>query len=73
MTEDLTVHFGPKPGSGNLLPNRERTVKLPRTFANSGRPTKTGTWAYSVWVTRDGETILEVDPEIIIKDKGGGS
>jgi hypothetical protein len=72
LTEDLTVHIEGKAGSEELLPNRERTIRLPRTVANSGRPAKSGTWGYSVWVTRDGEgKIMEVDPEIIIR--GGGS
>lgn len=73
LTEDLTVRLGPKYGSADLLPNRERAIKLPRTFANSGRPAKSGVWTYAVWVARDGDVILEVDPEVIIREKRGGN
>ena len=73
LTKGLTVHIEGKEGSEELLPNRERTIRLPREDAKSGRPSKSGTWGYSVWVTREGEgKIMEVDPEIIIR-KGGSA
>jgi len=43
------------------------------SVADSGRPTKTGTWYYTVTVTvvTPGGAVMSVDPEVIIKGKGG--
>ena len=73
LTGNQTLHIEGKEGEPDLFPNLERTVKLPRTTAVSGRASAKGTWRYSLWITVEGSTerLRFTDPEVIV-DGGGG-
>jgi hypothetical protein len=60
------------PDSPDYFPGLQRKVTNHSPFLNSGNPSRTGTWQYSV-VVRDGSgTILaELDPEVIVRGGGG--
>jgi hypothetical protein len=72
LEDGQTLHIQGKKGQEDLFPQLERTVTPPRDNAKSGLPAGTGTWSYSLWITKEGspEKHHFTDPEVIIKDGG---
>lgn len=64
------LHIESKGGQEDRFPNREKKIRHPRDFAKSGsiHGDEAGRWEYGLRLTRekDGETIIELDPEVII-------
>lgn len=57
------------PESDDFFPGLKRTVKAASPFANSGNPSKAGTWVYGVAITDEaGDPVASVDPVVVIKD-----
>jgi hypothetical protein len=72
LGEGQTLHIAGKEGEPDLFPNAEKTITLPRTFANSGNPAKAGKWMYELWITEEGKEgkLLFTDPEVIVEPAG---
>ena len=68
-----TVHIAGKTGQPDMFPQAERTITLPRTFANSGGPARKGNWRYDLWVTEE-EQSPEAPPHRSAgaRQEGGG-
>jgi|GEM_PF-6375285 len=71
LEEGQTLHIVGKPDEPDLFPDLARKIVFPNDSANSGQPSGTGTWEYSLWITNQGshEQHHFTDPEVIV---GGG-
>lgn len=74
LEEDQTLHIQGKEEQGDLFPDLERTVTLPRDTARSGLPAAAGTWLYELWISVEGSEgrLHFTDPEVIVEDEGDG-
>jgi len=55
------------PDDAGYFPNLARTVKDPPAFANSGNPSRAGTWSYTLRVVAGGQDVAVLDPDVVIK------
>lgn len=73
MPATARLRFEPKePAADDPFPVLIRKLTAKRTFANSGNPTGPATWGYGLrLVDANGATLAVLDPEVIVKGRGG--
>ncbi len=70
--EKQSVEVEAKADQPDIFSSSKFTMTKTSYYADSGKPSQTGTWSYSVKVFQDGvkDPILTLDPQIVI-DTGG--
>ncbi|MCP4898991.1 MAG: hypothetical protein GY906_18635 [bacterium] len=70
LQQHHTLTFESKdPSAPVVLPNmNNKKIKGPNGFANSGNPSRIGTWVYALVVTdKHGDVVAETDPQVIVR------